>query len=217
MRAWRWTFCDDWTSNAVLQIALRLDRKRLAPGETDVARDLEALAFNDIDAKRYGKANERVKAALAIRLARQGSLHPKTGEDLNTLGAIDYFRNKPAEAEAYYKRSLDLAVVVIGPNHPDTATIMNNLARLMLERQDFSETEPILKRSVAIITSERNESFDDLAFSFDNLGWAERGLGRGDAPESLFRKALAAARLHNHRNVARIEGDYRTLLSAGSP
>ncbi|MDB5481583.1 MAG: hypothetical protein JWO83_2636 [Caulobacteraceae bacterium] len=203
---------DDAGSNAVLERALALDARRLGAGAPDVARDLEALAFNDVDAKRYDQARTRVERALAIRLNTEGPRHPKVGEDLNALGAIAYFQNRPAVAEDYYRRSLALAEVVIGPDHPDTATIMNNLARLMVERRDFADAEPILKKAVDIILKQRDASYDDLAFSFDNLALAERGMGDDAGAEALLMKALRAARLHNHRNVAPVLVDLADVL-----
>ena len=207
----RFRMNDDAGASKVVNEALKLDLQRLGPGQPDVARDLEELADNDIGARRYDAARGRLQQALAIRVKTQGTMLPKVAEDLNGLGAIDYFLHRPAEAEAYYQRAMAVAQTVFGPNHPDTATIMNNIGRLMVERRAFGEAEPLLRRSVAVIVAQRDASFDDLAFSFDNLGLAERGLGREAAAEDLYLKALKAARVHNHRNVAPILVDLADL------
>jgi tetratricopeptide (TPR) repeat protein len=193
---------DDAGSDVSLNAALKLDLARGAEGGADVARDLEDLAFNDVDKKRYAQARARMEQALAIRLKTGGERHPKVAEDLNALGVIEYSLQRPAQAEAYYRRALAAYKIVLGPDHPDTAVAMNNLARLMIERRDFAEAEPLLKRAVAISLAQRDESFDDLAFWFDNLALAERGLGHDADVEDLLNKALHAARVHNHRNVA---------------
>jgi tetratricopeptide (TPR) repeat protein len=195
---------DDAGADRAGRAALRLDLHTRGPRDPDVARDLEALADNDVGAARYASARARVERALDIRLEAQGPSHPKVAEDLNALGAVAYLQRDPAAAESFYRRAMAADEAVIGADHPDAATTMNNLARLMIERRDYAEAEPLLRRAVAIILRERDETFDDLAFEFDNLALARRGLGDEAGAEPLLEKALRAARLHHHRNLAPI-------------
>jgi len=195
----------------LLDRALALDRRRLGETHPDVARDLEALGVNDMFAGRLDAARRRVDQALAIRLETQGPLHPKVSEDLNSLAAIAYLQGEASASEAYLRRTLANDRILLGPDHPDVATTQNNLARLMIERRAYGEALPLLEGAVAIILRERNPLFDDLAFEFDNLGLARRGLGDLDGAEEAFRSALRVARHHKHRNLAPILVDLAEL------
>lgn len=202
---------DDAEATRLLTRALSLDQRRLGPAHPDVARDLEALGVNDMFAGRLDEARRRVDQALAIRLKAQGPLHPKVSEDLNSLAAIAYLQGDSAASEAYLHRTLANDRILLGPDHPDVATTQNNLARLMIERRAYAQALPLLEGAVAIVLRERNPLFDDLAFEFDNLGLARRGLGDLDGAQDAFEKALVVARHHRHRNLAPVLVDLAEL------
>lgn len=190
-----------------VQKALAADIAALGLNHPDVARDLEALAVNDVFAARLKEGRARLERAVAIRRQAQGELHPKVAEDLINLGSIAYLQHDSASAEGYYRRAIHAATEVLGPDHPDVAQTQNNLGRLLIERQDFVEARPLLEHAVAVISRERGETYDDLAFDYDNLALIRHGMGDLPGAEALLIKARAAAALHNHRNLAPIMVD----------
>lgn len=192
--------------------ALIWDRARSGARSPQVARDLEALGLTEQFAENYGAARNSYLQALAIRSAAQGRLHPKVSEDLNELGAVAYFQRDSAAAEGYWRRSLALDEEVIGPNHPDLALTLNNLARVMIEQRKFREAIRLLTRSQSIFLAQKGDTHDDFAFIFSNLALAKRGVGEDVEAEALFRKALTAAQVHDHRLIAPIKTDLADLL-----
>lgn len=202
---------NDAEAARLINRALVLDETALGPNHPDVARDLEALGLTDVFAGRLPQARAHVNRALAIRLKAQGPLHPKVSENLNTLATIAYLQRDSTASEAYLRRALDTDRAVLGAEHPDVATTQNNLARLMIERRAYRQALPLLEGAVAIVLRERNPRFDDLAFEFDNLGLARRGLGDLAGAQDAYLKALEAARHHGHRNLAPILTDLAEL------
>ncbi|NUT00230.1 MAG: tetratricopeptide repeat protein, partial [Sphingomonas sp.] len=113
----------------LIERALAWDREHAGPQSVSVARDLEALAWANQMADDLDASDRQYKAALRIRIASQGRLHPKVSEDLNQLGANAYFNSDPDSAVRYWRQNLQLDERVLGPNHPDLASTLNNLAR----------------------------------------------------------------------------------------
>lgn len=192
--------------------ALRMDLARLGQDHPDVARDMEMQALNALNTEQFDRAQSLLDRALAIRLRRQGQTHPKVAEDLNQLGAIAYMRGDRVRAESYFRRVLTANEAVLGPMHPDLAVTLNNLGRVLLERRAFADAQRIYERSLAITLKQRDETHDDLAFTFANLALIKHGLGKSTEAEALLRKALVAARLHHHRNLAPILTDLADVL-----
>ena len=60
---------------------------------------------------------------------------------------------------------------------------------------------------MAVVSRERGETYDDLAFDYDNLALIRHGMGDLPGAEALLVKARAAAALHKHRNLAPIMVD----------
>lgn len=192
--------------------ALAWDQARAGPRSALVARDLEALALIDQMDGKFEASNRAYETALRIRVAAQGELHPKVSEDLNQLGANAYFQSDPDTAARYWHQNLALDERVLGPNHPDLALTLNNLARVMVEQRRFREAIPLLARSEKIFLAQRGDTHDDFAFIFSNLALARRGVGDVGGAEALFRRALVAAQVHDHRLIAPIQTDLADLL-----
>jgi tetratricopeptide (TPR) repeat protein len=194
--------------------ALALDTRNHGPGSEEVARDLETLGPNDVANGHVAWGRQAMERALAIRLKVDGPLHPRTAEDLNSLGAIAYFQHDSPAAENYTRRALQSYQQILGPNHPEVATTMNNLARIELERRDYADAKPLLEHAISVIVSQRNDSFDDLALEYDNLGLTLRGRGDDLGAQRMLLKALFVARLRKHRNLAPILVDLADLECA---
>jgi tetratricopeptide (TPR) repeat protein len=198
----------DQSAKAALAIAQAASRR----SPTDIASAVEAIADNAYFQDKMAVAEPLFVRATNIRAKVQGNLHPKVLDNLNTLGSIAYLKNDPKLSENYFRRVLKARAYVLGPEHPNVATALNNLARVLLEQRKFSEVSPMLDRSVAITLKQRSETHDDMAFLFSNRAIAKHGLGNFSGAEADFRKALTAARLHKHRNLAPILTDLAGTL-----
>ena len=199
-------------ARSLTQKALAWDRAHAGQRSALVARDLEALALIDQMDGKYAASNRAYQNALQMRVAAQGRLHPKVSEDLNQLGVNAYFQSDPDTAARYWRQNLALDERVLGANHPDLALTLNSLARLMIEQRKFREAIPLLARSEKIFLAQRGDTHDDFAFIFSNLALARRGVGDDAGAETLFRRALVAAQVHDHRLIAPIETDLADLL-----
>jgi tetratricopeptide (TPR) repeat protein len=196
----------------VIRQALAWDSAQSGPRSVSVARDLEALAWTNQMDGRYAVSDREYQTALQIRVEAQGRLHPKVSDDLNQLGLNAYLQAKPEVAVRYWRQNLALDERVIGPNHPDLALTLNSLARVMIEQRKFREALPLLTRSAKIFGAQKGDTHDDFAFIFSNLALAKRGIGADAEAEGLFRRALTAAQVHDHRLIAPIETDLADLL-----
>lgn len=197
---------------SLIQRALTWDRAHAGARSASVAGDLEALALIDQMDGKFAASTREYQTALQIRIAAQGRLHPKVSEDLNQLGVNAYFESNPDAAVRYWRQNLALDERVLGPDHPDLALTLNSLGRVMIEQRKFREAIPLLSRSEKIFLAQRGDTHDDFAFIFSNLALARRGIGDNAGAETLFRRALIAAQVHDHRLVAPIQTDLADLL-----
>ena len=199
-------------ARALTHKALTWDQSQAGRRSASVARDLEALALIDQMDGKLAESTREYQTALQMRVAAQGQLHPKVSEDLNQLGANAYFQSDADTAARYWHQNLALDERVLGPNHPDLALTLNNLARVLIEQRKFREAIPLLARSEKIFLAQRGDTHDDFAFIFSNLALARRGVGDDAGAETLFRRALVAAQVHDHRLIAPIQTDLADLL-----
>ena len=198
------TFLGDTGAGAAsISEALALDLKA-DPQSLDVARDLEALGSNRLATNQFGPAREALQRALAIRTRAQGADAPFAVQDLNTLGYIAYMEGDSATAGRLWRKTLVLNERIFGAKHPEVAVALNNVALIMVERRDYGGAAPLLRRAVAINLALRDDTSSELVFEYTNLGIALRGIGDVAGGEAAFEKALLAASLHEHRNLAPI-------------
>jgi tetratricopeptide (TPR) repeat protein len=177
-----------------------------------VAQALEAIGMTAIWEGDFPIARTAFNRAINIRRRTQGPLHPRVTEDLHQIGDIAYLADDLPAAESAYRHVLKNDVVVFGPDHPSNAFTLNNLARVLLEQRKFDEALPIMENAVRVNLKQFDETNFNMIFPFANLAIVKHGLGDPRAAEPLFRKALTAARLHKHRNLAPILTDLANTL-----
>jgi tetratricopeptide (TPR) repeat protein len=180
--------------------------------DEDTAQAYEAIGFSALLDGQLQSAKTAFEKALALRGATSGQLHPQIAEDLNQLGDISYLLNDAPSAESYYFQVLKIDRIVFGNDHPETALTLNNLSRVLLEQRKFKEAQPILEDAIRVKQKQFDETNFNLIFPFANLAIVKHALGNPRAAEPLFRKALTAARLHKHRNLAPILTDLADTL-----
>ncbi len=197
-----------------IRAALRLDRARGATGEVDVARDLEALGLLLNGTKRYDDARRAFASALAIRMQRQGELHPTAIQDLNQLGSIAYRQGDAAAAKAYYMRLLPVTERVLGRNHPRYAAALNNLARIEIEERAYVQALPRLREAVAIQRTQRAADTSELVYPLFNLALSLRASGKGGEAGALLEQDGAIAATAKHPNLGPILAEQADLACA---
>jgi tetratricopeptide (TPR) repeat protein len=178
----------------------------------DAAQVYELFGRIAIGENSLSGARSAFSRALEIRRKTQSSLHPRVTEDLNELGVIAYLLDDIEGAESYYRQVLKNDQIVFGHDHPSTALTLNNLGRVLAERRNFGEAKFLLDKAIIIGSRQRETTDFNMIFPFANLAIVEHGLGDPRAAEPLFRKALTAARLHKHRNLAPILTDLAAAL-----
>jgi tetratricopeptide (TPR) repeat protein len=196
----------------IAQEALLIAKEQYGPTDPAVAKAEEVAGLNAVAEGDFPLARSALMRAIDIRRKAQGKLHPSVTEDLNQLGSIAYLEREPAKAEDYYRQVLTNDEIVLGKDHPDTALTLNNLGRVLLEQRKFKEAEALLDRAININLKQRKETNYDMVFPFANRAIAKRELGKYSGVESDFRKALTAARLHKHRNLAPVLTDLADTL-----
>jgi tetratricopeptide (TPR) repeat protein len=177
-----------------------------------VAQALEAIGMAALWEGEFKTANPAFARALVIRRNVQGALHPMVTEDLNQLGNIAYLTHDLVAAESAYREVVKNDRIVFGPDHPEAAFTLNNLARVLLEQRKFNEALPIMESAIRINRKQFDEKNFNMIFPFANLAIVKHGLGDPRAAEPLYRKALTAARLHKHRNLAPVLTDLANAL-----
>jgi tetratricopeptide (TPR) repeat protein len=177
-----------------------------------VAGALEAIGMTALREGEFNTANRAFASAIVIRRNTHGALHPKVTENLNQLGNVAYLAHDLVAAESAYRQVLRNDNIVFGADHPETALTLNNLARVLLEQRKFDNALPILENAVRAKLKQFDEKNFNMIFPFANLAIVKHGLGDPRAAEPLFRKALTAARLHKHRNLAPILTDLANTL-----
>lgn len=184
--------------------ALRADRRGGADRAIDTARDLEALGNLLFAQNRFAEARRAYEEALAVRLARQGELHPRTIQDLSQLGSVAYMQQDGRAAEVYWRRELPLAERVLGPDHSEIAPMLNNVALAMIDRRAYARALPLLRRAVAIQVAQRGPDTEELIFPLFNLALALRNTGHAEEAERLLDRDRPIAARAQHRLLAPI-------------
>jgi tetratricopeptide (TPR) repeat protein len=206
-------FAGDYSNaNKTANEALRQINIQSGYTDEDTAEVYEAIGFSALLDGRLQPAKTSFQRALALRRATPDDLHPQVTEDLNQLGDISYLLNDAPAAEKYYRKVLRNDRIVFGNNHPETALTTNNLGRMLLEQRKFDESGPIFENAISVKLKQFDATNANMIFPFANLAIVKHGLGDPRAAEPLFRKALTAARLHKHRNLAPILTDLAAAL-----
>ena len=144
------------------------------------ARDRESFGMaNAAEARGDYRAGEQPwRAALAIREATWGPLHPVTAIALNNLALNLGTQGRAAEAEPLLRRVLAIYEARIGADHPDTATSLVSLARGLAEQGRAAEAEPLFRRALAIWEARLGADHPDTLTALNNLGLLYQAAGR---------------------------------------
>jgi tetratricopeptide (TPR) repeat protein len=106
-------------------------RERSEPaGSTGVAGDLTVIGAVLVALERYTEAEESLRRALDIWIARFGPEHYEVSVCLHNLAALQQRRGEPDAARRSLQEALRIREAALGPAHPELAILLNSLAAL---------------------------------------------------------------------------------------
>jgi CHAT domain-containing protein/tetratricopeptide (TPR) repeat protein len=175
----------------LLERALEIRQKTLAPEDPLVADALQALANVYRNKEDYANAEPLFRRALAIREKVLGEEHPDAAASLNSLAGVYRERGDYDKAEPLFRRALAIREKALGAGHPDVAASLDGLARLYREKGDYGNAEPLYRRALAIREQAQGPEHPDLATPLNNLALLYWNKGDYDKVEPLYQRALA--------------------------
>lgn len=173
----------------ILEQALALRRKGLAPDHPDIAATLRELAVV------YQALNEDPEPLFLEALKILDKSPPpnvwELASTLNNLGTFYGSSGKLEEAETLLEKALRIRQATLGPRHPDVAVTLNNLAFIRARQQRYGEAEALLRRGLSIREAALPADHPDLAANLAALAWLYAERGDFVRSEHLNRRTLA--------------------------
>jgi tetratricopeptide (TPR) repeat protein len=139
----------------------------------------------------YGKAEPRLKRALAVRKRLLVQPHPDVAASLNNLALLYQSQGRYGEAEPLYQEALAIGKRLLGEEHPDVAIGLSNLASLYDNEGRYGEAEPLCQQALAMQKQLLGDEHPDVARSLNNLASLYDNEGRYGEAEPLYLQALA--------------------------
>lgn len=164
-----------------------------APKPVPVAPPRIGLELGD-RALRHGRLAEaevELSSALA-RAENDGRRDAELATALDAMGDLREAQGDAAGAEVYDRRALAVWEECAGPDAPETGAARAYLAGVCAAQGRATEAEELLRRAVASAQADPARA-EEAAARLDDLGGLERSLGRLDAAEADYRRALAFA------------------------
>ncbi len=174
----------------LLQRALQMKVEVLGldhPASAISLRNLGKLYFTQ---GRYADAGELYRQALALEEKAFGPAHPRIAETLQEIGEHRAALARYQDAHASLERALKIWEDIFGPGYHKIAGGLITLADLLMKEGRYAEARAALERALSI-AREIDEEHGLVATSVGALGAVEYRLGKYDAAEQQYRRALA--------------------------
>jgi tetratricopeptide (TPR) repeat protein len=212
-------------SASVGEQALKLAELIHGPDDPLIANTLASLAMAYDGMAKYGRAEELLLRAVAIR-EKSGGADPDLGRALNNLGLVYAHQEKYVEAEEAYTRAEAIWDKRPGPRSEEIATVLNNRASLLEEQGDFEAAEPLYARSMEILQALRADD-PRIAVALNNRAHVKMQRGDDEGARALYEQSLAllertVGSVHPHvaavcHNLARLDERMKRPKAAESP
>jgi tetratricopeptide (TPR) repeat protein len=160
----------------------------------DLAESIEDLGFNRYYLGDYANAVEDMRAALAMRRAVHGGVHPDLAEAINNVALLLYETGDHAAAGALYREALDMVRVLHGPQHENIATALINYGQVLHDQGDYDSAEANFEEALAMQRTLLGEQHPDLVGTMNNLAFLYYDEGRIPEAIATLRSALSLAR-----------------------
>lgn len=177
------------------QRVLELRRAHLPPGDAEIADAIANIGLNQWDQGNAERAEELLRASLAMRRAALGSKpHPELASHLNNLALLLMEEGNFDEAEQLYREAMDMNYALYAGAHPDIATGLNNLGLLFRQKGDLAQAEDNYRRAMEMQRELLGNAHPDVARALNNLAFVL--YDKGDVAEAVAtqRKALELRR-----------------------
>jgi serine/threonine-protein kinase len=151
-------------------------------------------------------ARDLQRRVVALLEGALGPSHPEVGVAVLNLATLEAKLGDAARAEALAERALRAWEESYGPDHPQVARALGNLADRRAEAGDPADARRLALRALAIVEKAGLRNPDTMV-QLHRLGELERRLGREDAANAYFRRALAVGEEvfgEDHASVAEI-------------
>ena len=194
------------------EAAIRMQRE--LSNEPDVAASIRSTIGSSYTALGvYDKAEEHLRAALAMRRAQLGE-HRDVAASLHDLGVFEQATGDFAAAESLFTEALDMQRRLFGAEHPDIAASLHELGSNHREKGELEEAEPLLREALAMRTKLLGRSSAEVAESMSTLAALLHDRGDLAAAEPMYRETLALQRElfgEDHPSVANTLNNLATL------
>jgi len=118
---------------------------------------------------RFHRALPFARAAVRLRIARLGPLHPDVAADQAALAAILEGLGRTADAEALYREAIEILEGLPGSRRIDLAAALNNLATACASAGRLLEAKRHAERALAIKEELLGRAHPDVAVTLANL------------------------------------------------
>jgi tetratricopeptide (TPR) repeat protein len=143
-----------------------------------------------MEQRRYDKALEHQRAALAILEGNTGPAHPSVGLELNNIGLTLTYADRPREALPYFERARAVFVEAVGPEHMDIAMVDHNLGLAYKDLKDTRQAEARLRAAIEM-RAKLAPAHPELARSMSQLAAVWTISKRYEPAAELLGKAIA--------------------------
>jgi serine/threonine protein kinase/Flp pilus assembly protein TadD len=171
-------------------LARALQLKQISPDSQplQVAESLEDLAWNEAALRRYDKAEELARQAVAIH--RQAG-HP-TLTHVRALWCLQHcliYRDQFETADTVAQEAMELAKR-LDPVPPEVANILHDLSHSKNLQKKFEEAESLARQSVQMHATLHGPTHPETGWGLDALARSLQSQGKHDQAAEVFRQAL---------------------------
>lgn len=203
-------------SEPLLEQALEIDRRTVAPGHPDHVSRLTTLAAVHLAMGKYKSAEALYETVLENRVNMHGGKeHAECVKALSGLANARFELAQHRDAEQLYKEALEIGRHVLGSDHEDFCACWSRLANLYLVTGRYDEAEAELQRVFEIRRCVLGGNHMDYATTLDNLANVYVKRGRYQDAEKYLKKALEIMKQGRYseygNSMSSLAGLYNTM------
>jgi serine/threonine-protein kinase len=192
-------------AQALMQEAVSLNRKVLAPGDRMFIDSLDELAWLHYRRENWPLALATAKEALDLQVAAAGGDDATMARTLNHLGTITYYLDDYESSLNYYGRARAALDTPEWEFSDVRSTTLNHLGIVYATLSRFEEAEAVYNESLEIRLKVLGENHPDTATAYANLGGFYSNIREFDKAQEYALKGLdidRATKGNEHVDVA---------------
>jgi tetratricopeptide (TPR) repeat protein len=163
------------------------------------AEQLHALAQFMTFSKRYGRAEQLARQALALDVALYGDRHDRVAQDMAEVGSVLSDMSREDEADPWLRKALAIARANHPTPHVDVGHRLRDLGFHLVNVQQWEEAEATWGEAAEVYRETQGKG---LAYANARayLGFAETMRGRPAEAEPMLRETLALPAIRSPPN-----------------